>query len=670
MIISAKETSKLIFEFIYEYQHMKRVLLLLFAFVIIGNLPLQAQPDDMPRAENFKNWSDWIPILDNNQNQVYVSISIAPLTTGLQRNDKPWFNYKIVNRYSEPISGRVQYKYVATDGIERTMSCTIQCLEPQEQYFNWYHSQMNVSKVLEFRFVEFLPCQPNSKLIGYHADDSTAFQLYNAIKTEQSRKASILGSSNDAAKGGLIKDNSDAVILYKGRSEDKVHLLLSKVKGWTTNSGLQVRDGMPPQLTVNNGCQRDQYVYSAVLFSWAAESYYRIGEQAKAADAAAKADSVLRMADMLCSNGGLHVQSGSCATENIYPCLGSGSQGAPQGTAPNRANVPENQGGANMRASANPAAVGSQEMKLLSELLPVLSASSGGDYTSAARSLSNFTDNLAASVQNDSTASGLEKVVLKLAAINVKMQSNEMAGLGVGSSLRSPAATLSGSGSLVSGTSVSSSDFSHMNSFQQQEYLREKLTPVVDALFDQKENADGRTAAQQAQWDADDQHLKVLNRQFRERFGYSLNDFFDAIVDFDNPKLDLILQSGFPVDTPLYNHQVYHDVYYNDFNAPRPIVLAAKYGNEYAIKKLIQRGVDINKNEGGRFCWIDRPLDVACYFDRYGAVRCLLDNGASLENRVAKGESVFKVRLRELRDMRLFDILALLQQYAKGTLKY
>jgi hypothetical protein len=277
---------------------MKYTLLILLAFVYQTYLVAQT------KSTVFKNWSKWIPVIDRNENKVQVSVSFEPHPVVVEQTGKTvvYFNYKLLNRYGEPISGRLQYRYLRTDGTETQMNCPIYCLQPDEEYFNFKHSQTGIAKIIDFKFVEFSPCSENSKLMSYAAKDSLIFSIYNEIRKEEGKKQNSLTSTNEKHKGNILKDNSNGAILYQGINENIVKSLLSNVKGWRTNSGLQIQDGMPPQVIVNGNCQRDQYVNSAVLYSWAAESYYRIKELEKAKEAANKVGELIQTVRQLCSN--------------------------------------------------------------------------------------------------------------------------------------------------------------------------------------------------------------------------------------------------------------------------------------------------------------------------------------------------------------------------------
>ena len=123
-------------------------------------------------------------------------------------------------------------------------------------------------------------------------------------------EANSTGSGNSGGGGGAVR--------YKGASETVVRQLLSRVSGWKTPSCTSCNDGMPPDVKINNNCIRDTYVAAAVAYAWAIESYYRLGETARAAALVPQMNENLQNARNLCGNSTVNL--GSCITMYIYGC--------------------------------------------------------------------------------------------------------------------------------------------------------------------------------------------------------------------------------------------------------------------------------------------------------------------------------------------------------------
>lgn len=622
----------------------------------------------------FKNWSKWIPIIDRNENKVNVSVSFEPDPDGLEYGiTTVLFNYKLINKYNEPISGRLLFNYIRTDGTETQMNCPIYCLQPDEEYFNIYYSLKEVSKVIDFKFIEFSSCDKSSRLLSYTAKDSVIFSIYNEIKNEQKQKQELLASSNEDAKKSILIDNSDGTILYKGVNEQSIKTLLSKVKGWKTNSGLQIHDGVPPQVTFNSDCQRDVYVNSAVLYSWAAESYYRIKEVEKAKDAAGKVSELLQFAQQLCSNnGGLSFQSGACKTETVFPC-GSASSLNLSNASSNNSIQPQTAKTEFQNSTTNTidkSANFDKEKELFSGLLPVISAFGTNSYEAQATSISGFADKLATYAENEPMSGGFLKVMTKLAALHVKMQANEITN-NYNTSLTS---NTKGSAINPSGIELSTNtttNFSQMNSFQQREYVESIVTPLFQ-LFEAKKNANGLTDKEQKRRDKLEQTIKLRNREYREKYGYTVKQFTEAIRNFDNDLLDKILDTGFPIDT-----KVIHDI---DLTAVTSLETeedysltglhyAAQVGNEYAIKKFLDKGMSVDEEtyvpqhfDIGVRKFVCRPLGLAVFFERYAAVKVLVENGASVTKKFQ--EPRINNALGLAKQLKYYDILKLLEDYS------
>lgn len=122
--------------------------------------------------------------------------------------------------------------------------------------------------------------------------------------------------SNSNGGGG---SGGGGTVRYTGSYDQNVRSLLSKVSGWQTPSSLNASDAVAPNVPVGTNCIRDTYVAAAVNFAWAAESYYRLGETARAAEMAANMQTQLNNARSLCSNAP-GIGGGDCRTFSIYPC--------------------------------------------------------------------------------------------------------------------------------------------------------------------------------------------------------------------------------------------------------------------------------------------------------------------------------------------------------------
>jgi hypothetical protein len=628
-------------------------------------------PTCLLAQKQFKNWSKWIPIIDRNQNKVQVSVSFEPDPAGLQYGIKTvYLNYKLINKYDEPVSGRLQYSYLRTDGTETQMNCPIYCLQPDEEYFNIYYSIEDVSKLIDFKFVEFSPCYEKSKLVSYTAKDSLIFNIYNEIKNEQKQKQELLVSSNERDKKNILIDNSDGAVLYKGPNEAIIKTLLSKVKGWKTNSGLQIQDGIPPHVIFNSDCQRDAYVNSAVLYSWAAESYYRIKEIEKAKVAGKKVAELLQVAQQLCGNGGLSLQSGSCQTEAIFPCgsttlnlSGSSLDNSVQSQTA-KSQVQNN----NPATSNNKSADFDKEKELFSGLLPVIAAFGTNSYDAQATSLSGFADKLATYTENDPMSDGFLKVMTKLAALNVKMQANEITNSYTPSLTNSVKTSVNPTGLGLSTNTTT--DFSQMNSFQQREYVESIVTPLFK-LFEAKTNANGLTDKEQKRRDELEQTIKLRNREYRQKYGYTVTQFTEAIRNFDNDLLDKILATGFPIDT-----KVIHDIdltggttlYTEADYCLTGLHYAAQVGNEYAIKKFLDKGIPVDQEAYvlyhpgiGTGKMVCRPLGLAVEFERYAAIKLLIENGASVTKKFQYPSLTNALGLAK--QLKYYDIIKLLEEH-------
>lgn len=129
---------------------------------------------------------------------------------------------------------------------------------------------------------------------------------------ERNEQGSSGGGGGNGAGGG-------APSRYRGAGAATVNQLLSAVPGWRTPSCATCNDGILPQTAINTNCMRDIYVSAAVDLAWAVESYYRLGDIAKAEEMKEKMFESLQNARNLC--GGAPVfGGGSCLTLSIFPC--------------------------------------------------------------------------------------------------------------------------------------------------------------------------------------------------------------------------------------------------------------------------------------------------------------------------------------------------------------
>jgi len=625
-------------------------------------------------------WSSWVPVLDRNENKVQISMTFVE-QSGLSldyvdENQKiPTFYYKVRNKYKEPISGRIVFDYQSMNGDDLTMSCVLYNLQPDMEYTNDYQSLRFVKNVSNFRFVEFQTESKTSNLISYTANDSVIFRMYSEIKQQEANKIKLLQSGE---KGAInVKDNSDDKIYYKGPNENQIASLLSKVKGWTTNSSLNVKNGIPPKLDINGECQRDQYVYSALLYSWAAESYFRINETQKANEASAKVLDLLNLAKQLCSNGGIHFQNGSCKTESIFPCSSVDAGNNTQQTFSSA--MPSAQSNIQEPASNKNGGDFKNEKELFSGLLPVLSSLNSKDYNQQANAISGFMDNLV-TYSEKTDVDPITSIGLKLAALDVKLQSAELAGSN--NSFSNSLSALSVSSNSKAGASSSAfSGYGVQNSLQQEALIRETLTQYADVL-DKWINPDHPTNSQLNRQSKLREVIYNRNEDYREKYGYTVKDFTDAIRNFDDVLLDKILSTGFPVDTKVIHDNPYTEVelgdYYGDDYYLNGLHYACIYGNEYAVNKLIEKGIDINleaksfkgigtKHNTKSILCLVRPIDIAIIFHQVKVLKLLLSKGVQTSNGGLLWDGIvhFKSAYDLAKKRNILDIARLLEKYPR-----
>lgn len=108
---------------------------------------------------------------------------------------------------------------------------------------------------------------------------------------------------------------------YNGPYKSEVRRLLSKSPTrWQTPTCLTCNDGIPPQIPSEMPCMRDKYVYAALTYAWAAESYIRVGETDKATSAAKSMFGELQKADSLCSDAPGISGAQPCLTLEMWTC--------------------------------------------------------------------------------------------------------------------------------------------------------------------------------------------------------------------------------------------------------------------------------------------------------------------------------------------------------------
>ena len=154
---------------------------------------------------------------------------------------------------------------------------------------------------------------------------SLAFLMSGCTKDMTKSLSEILtrnevdGNGNAGGGGAGARPGGGAPSAYKGNGAAMVNQLLSKVSGWRTASCANCNDGIPPSVRVSGLCQRDAYVSAAVGYAWAAESYYRLGDMAKASSAVNLMLQNLQLAKNLCGPSTINA-GGSCITTYIFPC--------------------------------------------------------------------------------------------------------------------------------------------------------------------------------------------------------------------------------------------------------------------------------------------------------------------------------------------------------------
>ncbi len=603
--------------------------------------------------EGPKNWSQWIPVLDRNENKVQVSITFASLSPIGYVDDKkkiPTFFYKIRNKYSEPVSGRILFRCRNTDGDEIETNCIIYKLEPNQEYLNELQSLRNVVSAGDFRFVEFASGNKNSPLLSYTASDSTIFKIYMAAK--QSSIATMAASANASGTDNTVK--------YTGKNEVVIRSVLSKVKGWKTNSGMDVKDGVPPQVPITYACQRDQYAYSALLYAWAAESYYRLGKATEAGSAADKVGEMYNIILELCK-GSIAFDAGKCQTMDLIPCSSGVTTAAVTGSL-----------------SSPPSSVErkedfSKEKELFSGLIPVLSSLSTDNYAQQATSISGFMDKLSSYSDNNAAVGPIVNICMKLAALSAKVQAEEIAGTNNGFL----SALSAGGGSSTPGARPAFSlGYGQQSIYQQDLAVRNSINAFAEQM-NSWINPDGPTNSQLRRKTKLGEVIYNRSTDYRAKYGYTVQEFTDAIKNFEYQKLDKILATGFPADTKVIHDNPSTEVqsgdYYGSDYYLNGLHYACIYGNEYAIKKFLEKGLDINGEARGfkGFNWYTqaltwcRPIDIAILFHQRKIVELLLAGHAETSHRGMAYYGNYGSAYSLAKQLGFFDLAKMLESYPR-----
>ena len=442
-------------------------------------------------------------------------------------------------------------------------------------------------------------------------------------------------------------DFSDKTVNYKGKNEESIKALLSKVKGWRTNSGLNVQDGIPPELPIDNNCQRDQYVYSAVLYSWAAESYYRINELKKAEVASEKVPELINLVKSLCGGGPNYI-AGNCKTAFILPCNGANTNSQTQSSAVTQQNSNITQSSTLPGNTIAGAADMQKEKELLYGLLPLAATGfnpQNGNFTNA---FSGFMGKFDKYVDEDTVLGTGVKLFIKLANYNTMSQLRELSG--DNSKYNNFLQNISQSnasnttGQSYSAPIAANKPLSQMSSSE----IRQQIEPLwnaIGSLIESGNDENGLTARGKTKITERYEAVREENKKLKSTYGYDLQDLMFAIKNFDDELLDKILSTSFPIDLKISfsprtetDEQAVNYTYENwgsKFD-PKPIHYAAKYGNVYAIQKLISKGADVT--EKGKFhnmyglyfagALADEfanPLFIALTFNRFAATKFLCE---------------------------------------------
>lgn len=625
-------------------------------------------------------WSDWISINDRNENKVLFSCGYAKFGPPNEVNEKrtgfKWY-FRIKNDYNENISGRFVYEYSSSDEQEHKSSYIIHCMPGKTITSNELLYVTNAEKLINIYFVEFRPCISNSSLMAFTIKDTAFFSLQDAMIAQQRLR---LQNAGNATTQGAGNDYSDRTIVYKGKNETIIRKLLSTVKGWRTNSGLQVQDGIPPEVPIDKNCQKDQYIYSAILYAWAAESYYRLNEINKAEEVSDKIPALINLLKQICSSNP-NSRNMDCKTASIFPCYELNNQVLTAVTQ-----------SSNNSMGSRPVTSNNMDMQkekgLLYSLLPLATTGlnpQNADFTNAFSGLMNKLDNYAS---EDSTLDTGTKIFVKLAAFHTMSQLRELSGdnTGYANFLQKMGNSISSVGSrfnqnYATPTYSMNKPLSQMSTSEMKAAF-EPLLNTVGTLLDAGADENGLHENQKNKITAKYEAERLQNKDLKAKYGYDLEDLKYSIRNFDDQLLDKILSAGFPIDLQMHfserneSAEQAFDFAYEHFAQkikPKAIHYAAKYGNVYALKKLIEKGGDYNEMgyfhdmyglsfsgaefviEGGN------PLFIAIVFNRYDAAKFLCD---TMGNPFYKN-SLRKMLLNVARAWKNDEMVDLINSYAK-----
>ncbi|MBX2920960.1 MAG: ankyrin repeat domain-containing protein [Chitinophagaceae bacterium] len=651
---------------------MKYIITVLLCFI---QLSLSAQ------KLSEVQWSNWIAISDRNENKILFSFAYSKFGT---RRGIKWY-FRIKNDYKEVISGRFIYEYSSTDGGEHTSSYILHCMPGKSIASNDLLFVANVEKLTNIYFVEFNPCSLNSRLTSFTIKDTALLKLQDAMIAQQKSRIQSENTYNVKANSSSEKANdfSDRVISYKGKNEDVIRKLLSSVKGWRTNSGLQIQDGIPPEVPINNNCQRDQYVYSAILYAWAAESYYRINEIEKAEKVSDKIPSLINLVTQLCGGNPNYVD-GNCNTVMIFPCevLDNSSQHSTAANNPQKDNKAQN-----ITESTSPKVDMQKEKELLYSLLPLASTGFNPQNANFTNAFSGFMSKFDSYVEDDSTLGTGVKFFIKLANLNTMSQLRELSGDNIsytnfvqkiGNLNEKVSGNFNKDNALMNSISINK-PLSQMSTTE----IRAQIEPLwnaIGSLLEPITNEDGLTGKGEKRITERYDEMRQKNKELKSTYGYDMNDFMFSIRNHDDALFDKIISTGFPINLSIgFSDRNESDEQAIDFTtnqysnkfSPKPIHYAAKYGNTSVIKKLIAKGADIYENgsftdmqsfdNGDLVDWYTNPLAIAVTFNRYEASSYLL----SIMKNPFKTRFKKSMALATARAWKNDEMVDLIQSYSK-----
>lgn len=579
---------------------MKKIyaILLVFIALISGSDWVKAQyhsvsywfPNDKDLA-----LSEPIPIIDQNENKILFSYQAKSFG-----ENKVTMWCKIINSYPERVSGRFVYCYTDIKGNNYTNSFALHCFETNES--NMFFIE-NAKSITDIYFVEFKPCTLGSKLLAYSVQDTSRIFTAMRKKYEDQKKAAA-----NLTKGAAKINTNGNYVAYKGDNEKIVKSLLSKVSGWKTSSGLNNNDGVPPVIETEKNCQRDQYVYGAVMYAWAAESYYRNKASAKATESALKASELVTNALNLCSDA-IAMQAGSCKTESILPC-----------------------------SSVQSTIVNKKTATTLTD------QNSDTEYKKDMLDLGTYMLSAAAMLSNPSKAN-----YASFLSSSGTMMDKGTAG-NLATTLLQSTGNSSNINSYLLNTALSGKSFSQMSYSEQQlaaDVIKNQVGDIVNLIeeskiFERKTDEYGLTDRENRLVEEHINNRLSENKELKGKYGYDMDDLVSSIRTFNNELLDKILSTNFPLGLPIVfsrantmreqNIGVYTFRWKNADRFIKPLHYAAIYGNAYAIKQLLAKGADpkqkgITGNEYSQSYYSTLAVDIAIYMRKYDAAKAFIDYG-------------------------------------------